>query len=101
VAEKIAIRKLLRKNEKTNILSFMTQLEALQEAIRRAGGQGKLAGLIDYSQSRISQWVTLGKADVKACPAIEKATGITCTQLRPDFFTSIPKPRRQSRKKRA
>jgi DNA-binding transcriptional regulator YdaS (Cro superfamily) len=79
----------------------MTQLEALQEAIRRAGGQKNLAGLIGCTQGRISQMVKEGKASVNACPEIERETGVTCAELRPDkFFTSNRKPsRRRLRRK--
>lgn len=57
--------------------------KALSEAIKKAGGTGALAAVLGISQAAVSQW--------KECPAtraiaVEKATGIHRTVLRPDVF---------------
>jgi DNA-binding transcriptional regulator YdaS (Cro superfamily) len=74
-----------------------TALEALQRAIDLAGGQNALARKINetglggdtfYRQGHVSYWLKSGKAGIPACRAIEKATGVTCNELRPDVFRS-------------
>ncbi len=59
----------------------------LNEAIKRAGGQVKLAKAIKSSQASISLWKRTGKVPAAAAKAIEKATGIPRAKLRPDIFT--------------
>lgn len=76
----------------------MTPQEALQEAIRIAGGQEKLASKIGRTQSRISQMLKEGRAALSVCADIERATGVTCAQLRPEKFSFQKRnPRRRSK----
>lgn len=54
------------------------------------GGVSRLAGLLSVTPPTVSQWVS-GRRQVPAerCPAIEKATGVTCEELRPDVQWSL------------
>lgn len=62
--------------------------DALQNAIRLAGGQLALAQQIGTSQSQISYWLTRSKRGVPAefCAKIEAATGVERHALRPDLY---------------
>jgi len=59
-------------------------MEALQEAIDRAGGISALAALIGVVASAPSMWKSRGRVPAEHCPAIERATGVACEKLRPD-----------------
>ena len=63
--------------------------EALEEAIRTAGGQLALADKIGVSQSLVSYWLKKSKKGVAAgfVLAIEAATGT----LRPDLYPPTPR----------
>lgn len=66
----------------------MTNTEALQKAIDRAGGQNQLAKICNTSQPRIWNWLN---RDAQKVPAeyvlvIEKATGVSRSDLRPDLY---------------
>ena len=65
-------------------------MEALNEAIQRAGGVGKLAEAIGTKSSVVSNWrqrKTLPPPEY--CPAIEQITGVTRRDLRPDDWERI------------
>ena len=61
-------------------------IEALKEAIRRAGNQTKLAEAIGVTQGHVSQWLHRKKVPAEKVVPIEKATGIPRQSLRPDIF---------------
>lgn len=63
-----------------------TELEALREAIARAGGQTALAGRIGKSQGHVSVWLKRGRCAPDAVLAVEAATGVSRHTLRPDVF---------------
>jgi len=73
--------------------------EALEEAIRTAGGQLALADKIGVSQSLVSYWLKKSKKGVGAgfVLAIEAATGTPRERLRPDLYPPTPR-RGQTRK---
>lgn len=60
----------------------------LLEAIRRAGSQSELARKIGVRQQNIWDWINKGKRQVPAeyAMAIEEATGVLASDLRPDVF---------------
>jgi DNA-binding transcriptional regulator YdaS (Cro superfamily) len=66
--------------------SAFTPEEALQEAIRRAGGQGALARKLGIKQQAVTQW-RIAPA-TRALP-IERLTGIRREDLRPDVFDFV------------
>jgi DNA-binding transcriptional regulator YdaS (Cro superfamily) len=66
--------------------SAFTPEEALQEAIRRAGGQGALARKLGIKQQAVAQWRIAPAA--RALP-IERLTGIRREHLRPDLFDFV------------
>lgn len=68
--------------------------KALAEAVRRAGGQTKLAGLLGVRQSTLREWLVInGNPDAAKCPEIERHTGVRCEDLRPDVFGTLAKLR--------
>lgn len=67
----------------------MDTSNAIREAVRIAGGLGKLAEAIGIEKGKyqtIQQWVLSGSVPPKYCPEIEKATGgaVRCEDLRTD-----------------
>ena len=66
---------------------------SIQTAIRAAGGQKSLATLLGVHQALISQWAT-ARRPVAAhhVLGIEKATGVSRHDLRPDVFGPAPTP---------
>lgn len=62
--------------------------KALLKAIKIAGGQAKLARLIGVSQGRMQNWVTRDQTAPAAEKVIdiEKATGVSRHELRPDIY---------------
>lgn len=59
----------------------------IQQAVEIAGGQASLARMLGVSGSFVSQLVAGHRpVPAKKCAAIEKATGITREELRPDIF---------------
>lgn len=70
--------------------------KALGEAVRRAGGQTRLAQLLGVRQSTVREWLVVnGKPAPEHCPDIERHTGVQCEQLRPDVFGRLSKFRAQ------
>src|SRR3990172_4987480 len=62
----------------------------LQEAIRAAGGISELARRIGISQPSVSNW---DRIPAERVLAVEEATGVGRTVLRPDLFEAASKPR--------
>lgn len=68
-----------------------TPVDALMDAIERAGGQSALATKLSktakesISHARVWNWINRGKkAPAELCPLIERVTGVACERLRPD-----------------
>lgn len=62
-------------------------LNALERAVELAGGQSALARAIGKSQSHIWHWLKVAKrVPAEAAVAIEKATGVSRKDLRPDLY---------------
>ena len=67
----------------------MTMLEALQRAVKLAGGQSALARRIQVKQQTVHYWLSVGKkASADYARKIEEAVGgqVTRYELRPDVF---------------
>jgi DNA-binding transcriptional regulator YdaS (Cro superfamily) len=60
--------------------------EALRLACERAGGQTALAKAIGKSQGHISKWLQRGYIPAEQVLLIERATGVSRHQLRPDVY---------------
>lgn len=59
-------------------------LRALRdEAVAAAGGPSRLAEILDISDAAVSQWKQIPH---KRVLAVEKATGLPRTRLRPDLY---------------
>ena len=62
-------------------------LAALERAIALAGGQSALARAIGKSQGHVWHWVKVAKrVPAEAVLAVEQATGVPRTELRPDVY---------------
>lgn len=66
-------------------IKMTTQL-ALQKAIATLGGQVKLADAIQTSQQNVSNWLRTGKVAPDKVILIEKVTGVSRHELRPDIY---------------
>ncbi|KTF10373.1 transcriptional regulator [Pseudoalteromonas sp. H103] len=64
----------------------MTTQPALQKAIATLGGQVKLADAIQTSQQNVSNWLRTGKVAPDKVIIIEKVTGVSRHELRPDIY---------------
>jgi len=64
----------------------MTTQPALQKAIATLGGQVKLADAIQTSQQNVSNWLRTGKVAPDKVILIEKVTGVSRYELRPDIY---------------
>lgn len=62
--------------------------EPLKRACEIAGGQKPLATRIGTSQSQVWYWLEKAKKGVSPefCAIIERETGVSCHELRPDIF---------------
>lgn len=75
---------MLKVNYKVGIK--MTTQPALQKAIATLGGQVKLADAIQTSQQNVSNWLRTGKVAPDKVILIEKVTGVSRHELRPDIY---------------
>lgn len=66
----------------------MSTYTPLQKAIATLGGQVKLADAINTSQQNVSNWLRTGKVAPDKVILIEKATGVSRYELRPDIYPS-------------
>lgn len=65
----------------------MVKKTPLQRAIAKAGSQAALARLTGISQPNFSRWLKAGRpVPAEAAIAIEKAVGVSRTELRPDLW---------------
>jgi len=69
-------------------------MNALEKAVKRAGSQAELARALKISPQRLVYWRKPGnRVPAEQCAAIERATGISRHDLRPDIFGKAPKER--------
>lgn len=59
---------------------------ALKQAIDVAGGQTSLATAIGKTQGHISKWLERGYIPPECVLSIERATGVSRHDLRPDLY---------------
>lgn len=64
-------------------------MEALDEAIQKAGSVAALASRINVAASAPSMWKSRGRVPAEHCPAIERETGVRCERLRPDVAWDV------------
>ena len=60
-------------------------MSPLQKAIDLAGSQVALARKIGCSQQVVNNWLRRKRVPPFGCISIERATGVTCEELRPDL----------------
>lgn len=65
-------------------------MDALDRAIERAGGVGKLATSIGAGQSQVSNWRKRGTVlDAIYCTRIERLYGVSRQELRPQDWADV------------
>lgn len=86
----------------------MKPQQALENAIRIAGGGTALARMLGVRQSVVSMWETrmrrgTGGCVVPAemCPSIEKITGVPCEQLNPGVEWGVLRRKKPPGKRKA
>lgn len=65
--------------------SATMQTNPVKKAVTALGRQKDLAEALGVSQGLISQWCNGIPVPSEHCPAIERATRVTCEELRPDL----------------
>lgn len=74
-------------------------MEAFLKAVEIAGSRLKLAELIGVAGSTPGMWAYRKKVPAEHCPAIERATGVRCEELRPDVpWEVLRSPKRRATK---
>lgn len=58
----------------------------IEQAVNIVGGQAALARVIGVSQPAVFKWVRNGRPGAVYVLAIEKATGVSRHDLRPDIY---------------
>lgn len=59
---------------------------AIKRAVHKAGNQSKLARICGVTPQAVQQWVAANRVPAGKAIAIEKATGISRCDLRPDLY---------------
>lgn len=67
----------------------MDGLNALDEAVAKAGGVNKLSLSLNKGKSIVSMWRQRGRVPAEYCPTIERLYGVECERLRPDVEWSV------------
>jgi DNA-binding transcriptional regulator YdaS (Cro superfamily) len=65
-----------------------SQIAALERACAQAGSQTELARELGRTKAAISRWKR-EQIPAEVCPAIERLTGVTCEELRPDIEWNV------------
>jgi DNA-binding transcriptional regulator YdaS (Cro superfamily) len=63
----------------------MTNTEALQIAVDKAGSQSALARDLGKKQGHVWDWLQSGRTPPDICPTIEALYGVRCEDLRDDL----------------
>jgi len=59
---------------------------AMQLAVERAGNLSRLARTLRISHTAVRKWVVRGKPPAERVLSIERATGVSRHELRPDIY---------------
>lgn len=60
--------------------------ELISEAIQKAGGAAALANSLGLQRTAVTNWKMRGRIPAEHCRDIERITGISRHELRPDVF---------------
>lgn len=68
-------------------ISMTGSVEALKTAVKKVGGQKALGDLLETSQPRVWNWIHRDKkVPAEYVIPIERLTGVTRYELRPDLY---------------
>lgn len=70
--------------------SFTESTLAVRRAVDLKGSQSALARDIGFSQGSVWRWLNGTPIPAEAAIAIEKSTGVSKSQIRPDLFAPEP-----------
>lgn len=60
----------------------------ISKAVTAAGSQSALARAVNVTPQAVQQWVESGRVSHKKVLDVEKATGVSRAELRPDLYPS-------------
>jgi DNA-binding transcriptional regulator YdaS (Cro superfamily) len=61
-------------------------ISALSRAVKAAGGQARLAEALGIHQGAVGNWVARKRIPAERVLAVEKLTGVSRHELRPDIY---------------
>jgi DNA-binding transcriptional regulator YdaS (Cro superfamily) len=61
-------------------------MTGIEKVIEKLGSQKALAEALNVSTMAISKWVSIGKVPADRVLNVEKLSGISCHELRPDIY---------------
>ena len=61
-------------------------MSAISKAVERVGGQSALAKMLGISSQAVNKMFSSGKVPAERVLAIEKASGVSRHELRPDIY---------------
>lgn len=73
----------------------MSEQTPIERAVMAAGSQTKLAADLGVTPQAVQQWVEAASVPAKRVLDIERLTGVSRHDLRPDIFGPAPKPDRR------
>lgn len=73
--------------------------DAIERACKLIGGQAVLAAAINVSPQAVNKWIRTGRVPAIRVIAIETASGVTRSDLRPDIYP--PEDRRTTERRHA
>jgi DNA-binding transcriptional regulator YdaS (Cro superfamily) len=78
------------------------RMNVIEQAIRMAGGSTKLGRELGITRQAVEAWKTKGRVvPPEHVLAIEKLTGVSRYELRPDIYGSPPNPKKRAHHARA
>ena len=63
---------------------------SVQKAIEQSGGVGPLSRRIGVTYQAVQQWAKAGRIPVERVLEVERLTGISRHELRPDIYGTAP-----------
>lgn len=60
---------------------------SIQVAVSRMGSQTALARAVNVTPQAVQMWVKLGRVSINKLVEVERVSGVSRQQLRPDLFT--------------
>ena len=75
---------------------YIERMNPLNRAIAVTGGIQSLAKALGISYQAVQKWRALGRPPAERCLAIERHTGVSRYDLRPDIYGPAPVSRKRA-----